>query len=97
MAKKSIITDDVEHCFVSMCGSPYVEVHHCIHGTGNRKLADKYKLVVPLCRDHHTASKDSVHRNPEMDLWLKKIAQEAFEAKKGSREDFIRIFGKNYL
>lgn len=95
MAKKSIITDDMEHC--SECRSPYVEVHHCLHGTANRKLADKYKLVVPLCVDHHTASKNSVHRNPNLDLKYKMLAQEAFEAKKGSREDFIRIFGKSYL
>lgn len=95
MAKKSIITEDMGFCIV--CGSPYVEVHHCLHGVANRKLADKYKLVVPLCRKHHTGSLDSVHRNAEMDLRFKQIAQEAFEAKKGSREDFIRIFGKSYL
>lgn len=95
MAKKSLITGDMEHCYI--CGSPYVQVHHCCHGTANRKLADKYKLVVPLCHKHHTGSLDSVHRNAEIDLRFKQIAQEAFEAKKGSREDFIRIFGKSYL
>ena len=95
MAKKSIVTDDMEHCYI--CGSPYVEVHHLLHGTANRKLADKYKLVVPLCRKHHTGSNDSVHRNPDMDLRFKQIAQETFESSKGSREDFIRIFGKSYL
>lgn len=95
MAKKSIITEEMGFCIV--CGSPYVEVHHCLHGVANRKLADKYKLVVPLCHKHHTGSLDSVHRNAKMDLRFKQIAQEAFEAKKGSREDFIRVFGKSYL
>lgn len=93
--KKSIITDDMEHCYI--CGSPYVETHHCYHGTANRKMADKYKLVIPLCRKHHTGSLDSVHRNAEMDNAIKRIAQEAFETKKGTREDFMRIFGKSYL
>ena len=95
MAKKSIVTDDMEHCYI--CGSPYVQIHHCIHGTANRKMADKYKLVIPLCMKHHTGSMESVHRNPDMDLKIKQIAQEAFESKKGNREDFIRIFGKSYL
>ena len=48
--KKSIIVDDMEHC--KLCGSPYVEIHHCLHGTANRKKADKYNLVIPLCHDH---------------------------------------------
>ena len=95
MVKKSIITEEMGFCIV--CGSPYAEVHHCLHGVANRKLADKYKLVVPLCRKHHTGCMNSVHRNAAMDLRFKQIAQEAFEAKKGSREDFIRIFGKSYL
>lgn len=95
MAKKSIITDNMEQCYI--CGSPYVNIHHVFFGTANRKMSDKYKLVVPLCVKHHTGSLDSVHRNRELDLNLKRIAQETFEAKKGSREDFIRIFGKSWL
>lgn len=41
----------MEHC--KLCGSPYVEIHHCLHGTANRKKADKYNLVIPLCHEHH--------------------------------------------
>lgn len=95
MAKKSLVTDDMEHCYI--CGSPYVQVHHIFFGVGNRKLADKYKLVIPLCEKHHTGSLDSVHRNREMDLAIKRIGQEAFETKKGTRADFMKIFGKSYL
>ena len=92
--KKSIITDDMEHCFI--CGSPYVQVHHCLHGTANRKMADKYKLVIPLCQKHHTGGLDSVHRNAELNLQVKRIAQEAFE-QKYSREKFMEVFGKSYV
>lgn len=91
---ESIITKDMEHCFE--CGSPYVQVHHCLHGTANRKLADKYKLIVPLCVTHHTGA-HGVHKNALFDLRLKKIAQKAFEREIGTREDFMKIFGKNYL
>lgn len=49
--QKSIIVDCMDNCFV--CSSPYVEVHHIMYGTANRKLSDKYGLIVPLCQEHH--------------------------------------------
>lgn len=91
---KSIIVDDMEHCYV--CGSPYIQIHHCIYGVANRKLSDKYGLVVPLCCEHHTGNA-GVHRNKDLDLHLKKLSQEAFERKYGARNEFIRVFGRNYL
>lgn len=84
--KKSIIVDDMEHC--KLCGSPYVEIHHCLHGTANRKKADKYNLVIPLCHEHHTGGKQSAHLNARYDLMYKKMAQKAFEEKIGTREEF---------
>lgn len=93
MAKiKSIITDDMEHCFV--CGRPDVQIHHCIHGVANRKLADKYKLVVPLCMDHHTG-RNGIHFDKKFDEEMKKYAQRKFE--ETYDEDFRAIFGKSYL
>ena len=93
--KKSIIVDDMEHC--KLCGSPYVEIHHCLHGTANRKKADKYNLVIPLCHEHHTGGKQSAHLNARYDLMYKKMAQKAFEEKIGTREEFIKEFGKSWL
>lgn len=87
--KKSIIVDDMEHC--KLCGSPYVEIHHCLHGTANRKKADKYNLVIPLCHEHHTGGKQSAHLNARYDLMYKKMAQKAFEEKIGTREEFIKV------
>lgn len=83
-------------CFV--CETEYgLECHHIIYGTANRKLSDKYGLTVWLCNYHHTGSKQSVHFNKELDMHLKKLAQTKFEKKYGTRSDFMKVFGKNYL
>ena len=95
MAKKSsIIVDCMDNCFV--CGSSYVEVHHIIYGSANRKLSDRYKLVVPLCHEHHRGS-TGVHFKKDFDTYLKRLAQEKFEAVYGANTSFQEVFGKNYL
>ena len=69
---------------------------HHIFGGPNRKLSELYGLYVYLIPKYHTGDK-GVHFNREFDLQLKREGQMKFEAIHGSREDFIRIFGKNYL
>ena len=91
---KSIIVDGMDNCFV--CGSPYVEVHHVIYGTANRKLSDKYGLIVPLCHEHHRGQ-TGVHFNRDFDISLKKLAQEKFNAVYGANKSFLEVFGKNYI
>lgn len=71
-------------------------MHHVFFGTANRAKSEKYKLVVPLCYEHHLGAY-SPHRNRDFDLKLKRMAQEYFEANYGSRDDFRNEFGKNYL
>jgi hypothetical protein len=103
---KSIIHDEDEGCYVcthNLVKRPYspssdyfrYEIHHCIHGTANRRLSEKYGLRVKLCREHHTGN-TGVHKNAVLDDLLKEIAQRKFE-EAHSREDFRRIFGKSYL
>jgi hypothetical protein len=94
MAKKSVLIEDLETCCV--CGSPHVQLHHVLYGVGNRQIADRYGYIVPLCLEHHTGN-GGVHFNNEMDLHFKQMAQEHFETHHGSREDFIKIFGRSYL
>jgi len=89
---KSIISND-KACFI--CGSPYVHLHH-IYAGYNRKHSDQYGCTVYLCPYHHNLSNAGVHFNRELDLKLKKLCQEKFE-ELYSKEDFIKIFGKNYL
>ena len=90
---KSIIQTEKE-CLV--CQTTIgLELHHCIYGTANRKLSDKYGLVVWLCKPHHTGSA-GVHRNKILDDKLKKYAQERFEAVYGENTSFREVFGRNY-
>ena len=100
---KSIMQTDKEHCY--LCGrnanSEYfgLDEHHIFNGTANRKLSEKYGLKVYLCHDRcHETGANSVHRNAEVAKALKAEAQKiAMEHYGWSTEDFIRIFGKNYI
>ena len=91
---KSIIVDDTNHCYV--CGKTHIQIHHCFYGTANRKKSDKYGLVIPLCMEHHLGN-SGVHKNKELDMQLKKLAQQKFEELYGSREEFREEFGKSVL
>ena len=90
---KSIIQEDTDYCFI--CGRYGTEIHHCIYGNANRKLSDKYGLVVGLCYEHHRGNR-GVHFNRELDLELKRTAQRVFEDTY-QNEKFLAIFGRNYL
>jgi hypothetical protein len=82
-------------CWV--CGKHPTERHHVYFGSGNRKLSEKYGLVVNLCADHHRGQPNGVHGgNKELDLEIKRHFQREFE-KEYLRIDFIKIFGRNYL
>lgn len=91
---KSVFTDDMDHCIFT--GNAPVERHH-IFGGANRKRSEKYGFVVPLRPDLHPngvfAGKDA----KEVDLKLKTMAQEYYEAHYGTRNDFRKEFGKSYL
>lgn len=86
-----------DRCCVA-CGSPYTHLHHIFPGWGRRKISDRYGFVVPLCACHHTGL-EGVHSNPNtgLDISLKKDAQAFFEANIGTREQFIKEFGRNYI
>lgn len=107
---KSIIQDE-KKCFIT--GQTYwLECHHIFFGRANRKLSEKYGLKVWLTRELHRGI-NGVHFNRELDLKLKRIAQEKFEKvytfkdlpykvttglKEGDmRGAFINIFGKSNL
>lgn len=75
-----------------LCGRrTNLELHHLLRGS-QRKMADKYKLVVWLCHDCHM----QVHDEPELMKECRREGQRRFE-KEHSREEFIKVFGKNYL
>lgn len=71
-----------------------LERHHVMFGS-HRKKSEKYGLVVWLCAEHHRGN-DGVHFNRQVDINLKKHAQQRFE-EKYSHEFWMREFGRNYL
>lgn len=91
---KSVLQEDKEECF--LCGGRASEEHHCIYGTANRKLSEKYGLKVYLCPNCHRTGNMAVHKNYFTDLKLKQIAQKKFEELYG-HEKFMEVFKKNYL
>lgn len=71
---------------------------HEVFFGNNRKKSIDYGLVVFLTPEMHNMSNAGVHFNRELDLELKRIGQKAAMEYYGwTIEDFIRIFGKNYL
>lgn len=92
MEYKSIITNDLKHCFI--CGAPYPQIHHCMNGA-NKTKSEKYGLIVGLCLDHHTGA-NGVHTKPDRMLAMRRVAQRKFE-ETNSRELWIKEFGKSYL
>lgn len=79
-----------------VCGSPNIQRHHVICGTANRKKSDKYGYIIPLCYEHHIGG-NGIHRNRGMDLRWKELAQQHYEKHVGTRQDFIKEFGKSWL
>lgn len=74
-----------------------LEEHHVFNGP-NRRNSEKYGLKVYLCYVCHRDNKLGVHGcNTELRERLQQAGQQAFENKIGSREEFMKIFGKNYL
>lgn len=77
-----------------------LEHHHCLHGTGQRKLADEDGLWVWLCRKCHSR----LHDFNEHDRDLQIIAQQTYireQRKTGYPEDvarelFLKRYGKYY-
>ena len=90
---ESIIQKERE-CYI--CGTTLnLESHHIMHGTSNRKNSEMYGLKVWLCHRHHTGD-EGVHFKKDLDLMLKQTAQKEFE-KTHTREEFMTIFGRNWL
>lgn len=88
---KSILQDNKE-CF--FCHSTMnLDLHHCIHGNANRKIADREGLTVFLCHGCHTKVHDS---DREMDLVLIQYAQRKYE-ETHTRTEFRSLFGKSWL
>ena len=93
---KSIISNEYI-CFKDGCNSNQdLHRHHIYFGRKNRRLSEKYGCWVYLCGYHHNLSNEGVHFKHDFDLELKELCQRKWE-KHDTRENFIKVFGKNYL
>ena len=97
---ESIIQKDKTHCFI--CGMNTnlepLDCHH-VFGAAYRNKSEKYGLKVYLHHSKcHIFGEDSVHKNAKMDKAVKRIAQvKAMRYYGWSTEEFIEIFGRNYI
>ena len=95
--KKSIVTTDDYACF--FCGRPADCEHHLLFGKGIRDLAEEDGLKVPVCNNCHTIGTLSgrVHDNSKAEQLSKMLGQAIFENKIGTREQFMKRYGRSYL
>lgn len=88
--RTSVFTNDLEHCY--LCGYKKEDLHE-IYAGRNRINSIKYNFILPLCRKCHSHNQNNQAFN---DYWHKQ-GQLYWEEFIGSREDFIKLFRKNYL
>lgn len=93
--------NEYETCFLCRKNtySDPLETHEIFFGNPNRKLSIQYGLQVRLCgAECHRLGKNSVHMNKEVDQKLKEYGQNKFmQEQNATIEDFIKIFGRNYI
>lgn len=89
----SLITDDLEHCII--CGRKKEALHEVFYGA-YRHVSIKYGMIIPLCLNHHTQGKFSVHKDRELDLYYKRLCESIF-INKYSYELYMKEFKINYI
>lgn len=67
----------------------------CFGGVGRRNLSEKRGFKVWLCPDCHRFVHANINKG--FSLMLRQECQSYYEEHIGSREDFIREFGKSRL
>lgn len=72
-----------------------LQEHH-IFGGPNRSISEAEGLKCWLCLKHHTQGPEAVHNNISNMRILQQDAQQAYE-KTHTREEFVRLIGRNYL
>ena len=72
--------------------------HEVFFGSSNRQLSIKYGLIVFLPPELHNMSNKGVHFDHNFDLQLKQIGQATAMKYYGwSKEEFIKVFGRNFI
>lgn len=92
---KSILQSK-KRCYI--CRKEFdIHDHHIYFGTGKRQISEKHGFKVWLCQEHHQGTY-GVHGKcgHELDMFLKEICQHKYESTH-TREQFMKLIGKNYL
>lgn len=91
----SVLTNDLDRCI--FCGAPDPDIHE-VFGGSNRQVSMANGFCVPLCRWHHlmVTNPDKTALGWYIDHDLKEKCQKHYE-KDHTREEFIKLVGKNYL
>lgn len=97
MAVRFSIIPQEKECYV--CHSRgKLHQHEALFGWAHRELSIREGLVFWLCPRHHNASNEGAHFNRELDLRLKRIAQEEWlKQHNNDMEQWMKIFRRNYL
>lgn len=98
MGRNSILQHDMTRCYICHQRDEPLDLHHIFFGA-LRKKSNYYGCVVKLCHHRcHIDGENAVHRNREVDLWLKRRCQKVLMAKEGwSMAEWRQEFYKNYL
>ena len=88
--RKSVFTNNMDKCY--LCSNKRTDIHEIFRGR-NRKNSMIYGFVLPLCRECHSTKAETADFE---EFWHRK-AQIYFEEHLGTREDFIKIFRRNYI
>lgn len=88
--RKSVFTDNLDICY--LCGKKKNDLHEVYAGR-NRINSIKYGFVLPICRKCHSLNQNNPFFN---DYWHKQ-GQLYWEEFISSREEFIKVFRRNYL
>lgn len=85
----SILTDDLEHCYLCEAEYKYIKRDdlHEIFGGRNRRKSIEWGLVIPICRECHKKLTNDVKEYKK----LQKEGQKAFVRKYGKKK-FIEEF-----
>ena len=86
-----VFSEDTEKCY--LCGSTYKLTWHEIYSGKNRQNSMKNGLCLRLCLNCHSKEQEDSQFN---DYWRKQ-GQLYWEENTGSREEFIKVFRRNYL
>ena len=89
------IMSDEKMCFI--CETTLNLNRHEVFFGPNRQKSKEDGCWCYLCTSHHHMGPNSPHQSKEIDLQLKRMCQRRWEKKYGTRDDFIKRYGRSWL